>query len=45
MNLLDHVSITVSDMERCKPFYKAIMGALGASAIWLSAGERSRHEV
>lgn len=30
MNLLDHISITVRDLERSKPFYKAIMTALGA---------------
>lgn len=30
MNLLDHVSITVRDLERSKPFYKAVMAALGA---------------
>lgn len=28
MNVLDHVSITVRDLERSKPFYKAVMGAL-----------------
>lgn len=30
MNLLDHVSITVRDLEQSKPFYKAVMAALGA---------------
>ncbi len=30
MQLLDHVSITVRDLEAAKPFYKAVMEALGA---------------
>jgi catechol 2,3-dioxygenase-like lactoylglutathione lyase family enzyme len=30
VQLLDHVSITVRDLERAKPFYKAVLGALGA---------------
>lgn len=34
MLLLDHVSITVKDIERCKPFYEAIMEALGAEKIY-----------
>ena len=31
MDLLDHVSITVGQLERALPFYEAIMGALGAA--------------
>ena len=31
MQLLDHVSITVRDLERAKPFYAAVMAALGAT--------------
>ncbi len=30
MQLLDHVSIAVRDLTRAKPFYRAVMGALGA---------------
>lgn len=30
MFLLDHVSITVRDLERARPFYDAVMAALGA---------------
>jgi catechol 2,3-dioxygenase-like lactoylglutathione lyase family enzyme len=30
MQLLDHISITVRDLERVKPFYLAIMSVLGA---------------
>ena len=30
MRLLDHVSITVRDLSRAKPFYRAVMKALGA---------------
>lgn len=30
MQLLDHISITVRDLQRVKPFYLAIMSALGA---------------
>lgn len=30
MQLLDHVSISVRDLERVKPFYLAVMAALGA---------------
>ena len=30
MQLLDHVSITVRELARAKPFYRAVMAALGA---------------
>ncbi|MBM4385618.1 MAG: VOC family protein [Deltaproteobacteria bacterium] len=30
MQLLDHVSITLRDLARAKPFYRAVMAALGA---------------
>jgi catechol 2,3-dioxygenase-like lactoylglutathione lyase family enzyme len=30
MQLLDHVSIAVRDLARAKPFYRAVMAALGA---------------
>jgi catechol 2,3-dioxygenase-like lactoylglutathione lyase family enzyme len=30
MQLLDHLSITVRDLSRAKPFYEAVMAALGA---------------
>lgn len=33
MQLLDHVSITVRDLDRCRPFYEAIMKALGAERV------------
>lgn len=32
-HLLDHVSITVTDLERTGPFYDAIFGALGVEAL------------
>ena len=43
--MLDHVSITVSDLERAERFYDAVLGALGvaktgASEDWLGYGER-----
>ncbi len=34
MLLLDHVSIPVKDLARCKPFYEAIMHALGAEKVY-----------
>jgi catechol 2,3-dioxygenase-like lactoylglutathione lyase family enzyme len=34
MFLLDHVSITVTDLARCRPFYDAIMGALDAAKVY-----------
>lgn len=47
MQLLDHVSITVCDLERAKPFYLAVMAALGAKVAYEHAeaigfGERNR---
>ena len=30
MFLLDHISITVRDLDRARPFYDAVMAALGA---------------
>ena len=47
MRLLDHVSITMRDLGRAKPFYKAVMGALGATLAYERAdaigfGERNR---
>ena len=32
--IVDHVSITVSDMARVAPFYDAIMAALGVPCVW-----------
>jgi extradiol dioxygenase family protein len=29
MQLIDHLSITVRDLARAKPFYRAVMSALG----------------
>lgn len=45
--MLDHVSITVSDMAVAEPFYDAIMAALGVVKVgargdWLGYGERAR---
>ena len=45
--MLDHVSITVSDMHRAERFYDAIMKALdvvkvGSRDDWLGYGERAR---
>ena len=34
MQLLDHVSISVRDLENAKPFYKAIFKALGAAVAY-----------
>jgi catechol 2,3-dioxygenase-like lactoylglutathione lyase family enzyme len=47
--MLDHVSITVSDIAQAEPFYDAIMAALcvikvGARCDWLGYGERARPE-
>jgi catechol 2,3-dioxygenase-like lactoylglutathione lyase family enzyme len=47
MQLLDHVSITVRDLARAKPFYRAVMSALGASVASerddaIGFGERNR---
>ncbi|WP_321792848.1 VOC family protein [Burkholderia pyrrocinia] len=45
MQLLDHVSIGVPDIEQARPFYDAVMAALGASKVYdrgtaLGYGER-----
>ena len=45
--MLDHVSITVSDITAVEPFYDAIMNVLGAVKVgrredWLGYGERAR---
>jgi catechol 2,3-dioxygenase-like lactoylglutathione lyase family enzyme len=47
--MLDHVSITVSDIAQAEPFYDAIMSALGVMKVgargdWLGYGERARPE-
>jgi catechol 2,3-dioxygenase-like lactoylglutathione lyase family enzyme len=47
MQLLDHVSITVRALSAVKPFYLAVMSALGATAAYNRAdaigfGERNR---
>jgi hypothetical protein len=47
MQLLDHVSITVRSLSNVKPFYLAVMSALGACAAYNRAdaigfGERNR---
>lgn len=36
MLLLDHVSITVKDLDRCRLFYEAIMKTLGAERIHIA---------
>ena len=47
MQLLDHVSITVSSLDAARPFYDAVMQALGADKVYdrpdaLGYGERCR---
>ena len=47
MQLLDHVSITVRNIARAKPFYRAVMSALGADVAFecddaIGFGERNR---
>jgi len=47
MRLLDHISITVRDLERSRPFYEAVMGSLGVEKVYdradaLGFGERNR---
>jgi catechol 2,3-dioxygenase-like lactoylglutathione lyase family enzyme len=47
MQLLDHVSITVSGLDAARPFYDAVMQALGAAKVYdrpdaLGYGERCR---
>jgi len=49
MHLLDHVSITVRTLSGVKPFYIAVMSALGARAAYNRAdaigfGERNRSD-
>jgi catechol 2,3-dioxygenase-like lactoylglutathione lyase family enzyme len=34
MQLLDHVSITVRDLERARGFYDAVMAVLGAEKVY-----------
>ncbi len=46
MQLIDHVSITARDLEAAKPFYRAIMAALGATVAYeqhdaIGFGERN----
>lgn len=46
MQLIDHLSITVRDLDAAKPFYRAIMSALGAKVAYDEAdaigfGERN----
>ena len=46
MQLLDHVSITVRDLANAKPFYLAVMSALGAKVAYerpeaIGFGERN----
>jgi len=45
--MLDHVSITVSDIAAAERFYDAVMKVLGAAKVgrrddWLGYGERAR---
>ena len=47
MQLLDHVSITVRSLGGAKPFYRAVMSALGAAVAYdradaMGFGERNR---
>jgi catechol 2,3-dioxygenase-like lactoylglutathione lyase family enzyme len=47
MQLLDHLSITVRELERARPFYRAVMAALGAVEAYnrpdaIGFGERNR---
>jgi catechol 2,3-dioxygenase-like lactoylglutathione lyase family enzyme len=50
MRILDHVSITVRDLARARPFYEAVMAALGVPKVHdrpdsIGFGERNReHE-
>lgn len=36
--LLDHVSITVTDLERARAFYDAVFGALDVDRLWIRDG-------
>jgi catechol 2,3-dioxygenase-like lactoylglutathione lyase family enzyme len=40
--MLDHVSITVSDMARGARFWDAIMAALGVPCVWREANAIGR---
>jgi catechol 2,3-dioxygenase-like lactoylglutathione lyase family enzyme len=47
MQLLDHVSITVRDLERARSFYDAVMAVLGAEKVYdrpdaVGYGKRNR---
>lgn len=47
MQVLDHVSIAVADLDRARPFYDAVMTALGVDKVYdradaLGYGERCR---
>jgi len=47
MHMLDHVSITVRDLERARPFYEAVMAALGVPKVHdradaIGFGQRNR---
>lgn len=47
MQLLDHVSITVRDLDRARQFYLGVMSALGARLVYertdaIGFGERNR---
>lgn len=47
MQLLDHCSITVRDLARAKPFYRAVMAALGVPEAYddetaIGFGQRNR---
>jgi catechol 2,3-dioxygenase-like lactoylglutathione lyase family enzyme len=47
MQLLDHVSLTVAGLDTARPFYDAVMQALGAAKVYdrpdaLGYGERCR---
>jgi catechol 2,3-dioxygenase-like lactoylglutathione lyase family enzyme len=47
--MIDHVSITVADMEAAERFYDAVMSALGIAKVgrsdrWIGYGERSDAE-
>ncbi len=47
MQLLDHVSVTVRELKPVKPFYRAVMEALGATVAYdrddaIGFGERNR---
>ena len=35
--MLDHVSITVADLARSRPFWDAVMAALGVPCVWAEA--------